>query len=120
MVLDADLGLGNLDVLLGLTPSFSLADVLSGQRRLREVLVPGPGGITVLPAGSGFQNLTALSDHQIRELQSEMDELQEETDSANAPLVGYAGSYFKKQREQARERRREEFKRRWYERGTKK
>jgi len=80
MVLDADLGLGNLDVLLGLTPSFSLADVLSGQRRLREILVPGPGGITVLPAGSGFQNLTALSDHQIRELQSEMDELQEETD----------------------------------------
>ncbi|MEP6601324.1 MAG: MinD/ParA family protein [Nitrospirota bacterium] len=80
MVLDADLGLGNLDVLLGLTPSFSLADVLSGQRRLREVLVPGPGGITVLPAGSGFQNLTALSDHQIRELQSEMDELQEQTD----------------------------------------
>jgi flagellar biosynthesis protein FlhG len=80
MVLDADLGLGNLDVLLGLTPKFSLADVLSGQRRLREVLVPGPGGITVLPAGSGFQNLTALSDHQIRELQSEMDELQEETD----------------------------------------
>ena len=80
MVLDADLGLGNLDVLLGLTPSFSLADVLSGKRRLREVLVPGPGGITVLPAGSGFQNLTALSDHQIRELQSEMDELQEQTD----------------------------------------
>ena len=80
MVLDADLGLGNLDVLLGLTPKFSLAHVLSGQRRLREVLVPGPGGITVLPAGSGFQNLTALSDHQIRELQSEMDELQEETD----------------------------------------
>ncbi len=80
MVLDADLGLGNLDVLLGLAPSFSLADVLSGQRRLREVLVPGPAGITVLPAGSGFQNLTALSDHQIRELQSEMDELQEQTD----------------------------------------
>jgi len=80
MVLDADLGLGNLDVLLGLTPKFSLAHVLSGQRRLREVLVPGPGGITVLPAGSGFQDLTALSDHQIRELQSEMDELQEETD----------------------------------------
>jgi hypothetical protein len=47
-------------------------------------------------------------------------ELQEETDSAKAPLVGYAGSYFKKQREEARERRREEFKKRWYERGTKK
>ena len=80
MVLDADVGLGNLDVLLGLTPPYSLADVLSGQRRLRDVLFPGPGGISVLPAGCGFQNLTALSDHQIRELQSEMDELQDETD----------------------------------------
>lgn len=80
MVLDADLGLGNLDVLLGLTPAFSLADVLAGQRRLSEVLVTGPGGITVLPAGSGFQNLTALSDYQMRELHSEMDELQERTD----------------------------------------
>ena len=80
MVLDADVGLGNLDVLLGLTPPYTLADVLSGRRRLREVVFPGPAGIRVLPAGSGFQNLTALSDHQIRELQSEMDELQEETD----------------------------------------
>ena len=80
MVLDADVGLGNLDILLGLTPPYTLADVLSGRRRLREVVFPGPGGIRVLPAGSGFQNLTALSDHQIRELQSEMDELQEETD----------------------------------------
>jgi len=80
MVLDADVGLGNLDILLGLAPPYSLADVLSGQRRLRDVLFPGPGGISVLPAGCGFQNLTALSDHQIRELQSEMDELQEETD----------------------------------------
>jgi len=80
MVLDADLGLGNLDVLLGLTPPYSLADVLTGQRRLRDVLVSGPGGITVLPAGSGFQNLTALTDTQMRELQSEMDDLQEQTD----------------------------------------
>jgi flagellar biosynthesis protein FlhG len=80
MVLDADVGLGNLDILLGLTPPYTLADVLSGRKRLRDVVFPGPAGIRVLPAGSGFQNLTALSDHQIRELQSEMDELQEETD----------------------------------------
>ena len=80
VVLDADLGLGNLDVLLGLTPTYSLADVLAGQQRLRDVLVPGPAGITVLPAGSGFQDLTSLNDHQLRELQSEMDELYERTD----------------------------------------
>jgi flagellar biosynthesis protein FlhG len=80
VVLDADLGLGNLDVLLGLTPTHSLADVLSGQQRLSEVLVPGPAGITVMPAGSGFQHLTSLDDHQLRELQTEMDDLQERTD----------------------------------------
>jgi len=49
-----------------------------------------------------------------------IEEPQEETDSAQTSLGGYAGSYFKKQREEARERRREEFKKRWYERGTKK
>ena len=48
-----------------------------------------------------------------------IEEPQEETDSAQTSLGGYAGSYFKKQREEARERRREEFKKRWYERGTK-
>ncbi len=49
-----------------------------------------------------------------------IEEPQEETDSAQAPVGDYAGSYFKKQLEEARERRREEFKKRWYERGMKK
>jgi hypothetical protein len=49
-----------------------------------------------------------------------IEEPQEETDSAQTSLDDYAGSYFKKQLEEARERRREGFKRRWYERGTKK
>ena len=49
-----------------------------------------------------------------------IEEPPEETDSAQASVGGYAGSYFKKQREEAREKRREEFKKRWYERGTKK
>jgi hypothetical protein len=49
-----------------------------------------------------------------------IEEPQEETDSAQASLVGHAGSYFQKQRDEARERRREEFKKRWYERSTKK
>lgn len=80
MVLDADLGLGNLDVLLGLTPAYSLADVLAGRRTLGDVLIPGPGGITLLPAGSGFQDLTALTDYQLHELQAEMDERQGKTD----------------------------------------
>jgi flagellar biosynthesis protein FlhG len=80
MVLDADLGLGNLDVLLGLAPPYSLADVLEGRRKLSEALVSGPGGITILPAGSGFQELTALNQVQMQELQTELEECEEKTD----------------------------------------
>ncbi|OEY67085.1 MinD/ParA family protein [Marinobacter sp. X15-166B] len=61
VLLDADLGLANLDVLLGLTARRNLADVLAGECSLSEVLVDGPGGIKVVPASSGTQRMTQLS-----------------------------------------------------------
>ena len=67
MIMDAYLALGNLDVLLGLNPSFTLEDVLQGHRELAEVIVNGPQGVKILPATSGAQDLTALTnDQQIR------------------------------------------------------
>ena len=53
LVLDADLGLGNLDVLFGLIPQFTLEHVLSGEKRSSEIAVRGPEGIRILPASSG-------------------------------------------------------------------
>lgn len=44
LLMDADLGLANVDVLLGLTPKFTLADVVEGRCELRDVLLRGPGG----------------------------------------------------------------------------
>ncbi|MFD2229937.1 MinD/ParA family protein [Alkalimarinus sediminis] len=61
VVLDADLGLANIDVLLGITSKKNLADVLSGECGLRDVMVEGPGGIKVVPASSGTQKMVALS-----------------------------------------------------------
>ena len=52
MLLDADLGLANVDVLLGLTPKHTLADVIEGRCELRDVLLQGPGGIRIVPAAS--------------------------------------------------------------------
>ena len=60
LVLDADLGLANVEVLLGLTPDASLADVLAGQRSLRQAICPGPAGIGVLPGGAGVPELAQL------------------------------------------------------------
>lgn len=51
--MDADLGLANVDVLLGLTAKRTLEDVISGECELRDVLLQGPGGIRIVPAASG-------------------------------------------------------------------
>lgn len=59
-LLDADLGLANVDVLLGITPRKTLADVLAGEAELIDVLVEGPEGIRIVPASSGAQDMTQL------------------------------------------------------------
>jgi flagellar biosynthesis protein FlhG len=61
LILDADLGLGNLDVLLGLTPEYNLSDVIHGDKQLSDIIVEGPGRLKILPAASGIQELTELS-----------------------------------------------------------
>jgi flagellar biosynthesis protein FlhG len=59
-IIDADFGLGNVDVQLGLTPEFHLGHVLSGEKTLDEIAVKGPLGIKIIPAGSGIRALTQL------------------------------------------------------------
>lgn len=61
LMLDADLGLANLDVMLGLRPTRTLADVLSGRCDLDDILVEGPGGTVVVPAASGVARMASLS-----------------------------------------------------------
>ena len=59
-LLDADLGLANADVLLGLTPERTLADVLDGTCALQDILLDGPCGIKLVPASSGVQKMVEL------------------------------------------------------------
>ncbi len=59
-LLDADLGLGNADVLLGIKPRKTLQDVLRGEVGLVDVIVPGPGGMRIVPAASGTQDMVKL------------------------------------------------------------
>ena len=63
-LLDADLGLANVDVMLGLTPSKNLVDVLNGDCELDEILVQGPRGIHVVPAASGVQRMAELGEQE--------------------------------------------------------
>lgn len=80
VILDADLGLGNLDVLLGIAPKYNLSHVLTGQKLIEEVMVEGPGKIRILPASSGIQELTRLTREQKIEILTQLDRLSAATD----------------------------------------
>lgn len=80
MVLDADLGLSNLDVLLGLVPVHTLEHVLAGEKRLDEIILTGPAGVQILPASSGIQELTVLTSDQQQLLRDEFDRLAQDVD----------------------------------------
>lgn len=76
LVLDADCGLANIDLILGLTPAYNLHHVLKGEKTLRETIIDGPGGIKILPAASGIQEISTLSTNQKLALQAEFKALQ--------------------------------------------
>ena len=80
LILDADLGLGNLDVLLGLAPKYNLSHVILGERKIDEILVEGPGKMNILPASSGIQELTNLNKDQKIEILKQLDLLIDSVD----------------------------------------
>ena len=61
LLLDADLGLANVDVLLGLNPAYDLSHVISGECTLEEVIIDGPANLKVIPASSGVSKMANLS-----------------------------------------------------------
>ena len=79
-IFDADIGLANIDVLLGLTPEYNLQHVLNGEKSINEIIVNGPGNIKIFPASSGIQELSELNDEQKIHLLSEFGSLKDEID----------------------------------------
>jgi flagellar biosynthesis protein FlhG len=61
LLLDADLGLANVDVMLGLHPRANLSHVMNGELELNDVLLDGPRGVKIVPASSGVSRLADLS-----------------------------------------------------------
>ena len=79
-VLDADLGLANVDLVYGVRPTHTIEAVLRGERRLSEVVVDGPAGVRLVAAASGTAELTALSPAQQLCILDEVDALDGEID----------------------------------------
>ena len=73
LLIDSDLSLANIDVVLGLSPQHTIQDVLDGRLTLDQVAIPGPLGITILPAASGVADLSNLSEMQKNSLMDHID-----------------------------------------------
>lgn len=79
-ILDADLGLANIDIVLGLVPPFNLVHVLRGEKSIAEIMVSGPAGVQVFAGGSGVYELANVAQWHLdrfvtglRELDGQMD-----------------------------------------------
>ncbi|MBC7330998.1 MAG: MinD/ParA family protein [Synergistetes bacterium] len=64
LIIDADLGLANVDIVLGLTSRYNLYHVIKGEKKIHEIIVDGPEGIKVVAGGAGIQELANLSSSQ--------------------------------------------------------
>lgn len=80
ILLDADMGLANCDVLLNVDLPWNLAHVLAGKRQLREVMVRAPGGFGLIGGASGLARMADLSDFDRRRLVDALGELEEHSD----------------------------------------
>ncbi|GLS84131.1 MinD/ParA family ATP-binding protein [Paraferrimonas haliotis] len=94
LVLDADLGLANVDVMLGLRADRNLSHVINGECGLDDILLEGPSGIQIIPATSGYQSMVELSAKQhvgliraFSEMRSECDVLIVDTAAGISDMV---------------------------------
>ncbi len=81
MVMDADMGLANIDVLLGLSPNLNLSHVINGECSLEETLIEGPAGIKIVPASSGVAAMSDLTPAQNAGVIRSFSELTEPVDT---------------------------------------
>ncbi len=75
LIVDADLGLANVDIVFGLSPRYTMNHFFSGEQPLAKVMIEGPLGIKILPAGSGQQNFIHLDSRQKMQLLDGLDSL---------------------------------------------
>ncbi len=80
VILDADFGLANIEVMFGVIPKFNLSDLMFRGKELKEIITTGPEGVQFISGGSGIAKLVNLDKEQIKRLVSKLSELEEIAD----------------------------------------
>lgn len=76
LIFDGDMGLANIDILYNINPPYNLSHLIKGEKTVNEVIFEGPGGVMVLPAASGIQEMTNLSAESRGGLIDQLDQLE--------------------------------------------
>jgi flagellar biosynthesis protein FlhG len=79
-ILDMDLGLANLDILLGVSSTYNLTHVMAKQKKITEIIVPGPNNIMFIPGASGVSRLANMNENERNFLIKNFSELESLTD----------------------------------------
>lgn len=80
IIIDADVGLANIDIIFNLRPEYSIRHVISSEKTLKQVMVESGHGIKILPGGSGFADLAQLNEGEKLNLLSEFETLSDQAD----------------------------------------
>ncbi len=80
VVIDADVGLANIDIIFNIQPKYNISHVVSGEKNLSDIMVTSAHGIRIIPGGSGFGHLTQFTEGQKLNLLSEFEVLEDNTD----------------------------------------
>jgi len=77
VVLDADLGMANVDVIIGVVPKLNMSDVIFNNKSIEDIIISGPMGIKIIPGGSGIEGLSNLNDDQRKSLADKFSNLKD-------------------------------------------
>jgi len=80
LLIDADFGLANSHLILGLEPEHDVSSVFTGEKTVSEIIIEGPGGLKLVPGGSGFSELAMLGDEKFLQLIKGLHELEDKAD----------------------------------------
>jgi len=80
LLVDADLGLANIDVIMGILPPYNLGHVILGEKKISEVMVNGPSGLRVIAGGSGVYKLANLNENSLEKCLQDLNEIEKYTD----------------------------------------
>lgn len=80
LIIDADFGLANIDLMSSITPKYDLTSVLRRTKRLRDIIVEGPCGVGVVSGGSGVNDLIKMNEFQLERIMGELTQLDDIAD----------------------------------------